>query len=211
MPQRGTTTARIADTCQCTFPATARVYVRIYGYLLPQLLDIHTIDPNYRLGHSTAQSARAIPWHTFPPHPNASPPLVPLYSNPTSPRGTIPLSLYTAITTIPTTNMTVSQHPSANGPYNCADPHQHHHQHYSHAGKGARRAGDLILVLLAILCPPAVAHIKTGRRDLTLSIVLTLFGWAPGIFRTLSAIITLTCALLFLSFPFFCPALPCPE
>ena len=42
---------------------------------------------------------------------------------------------------------------------------------------------DLVLLCLAVLAPPAVAHIKTGRKDLTLNFVLTLFGWLPGILR----------------------------
>lgn len=42
---------------------------------------------------------------------------------------------------------------------------------------------DILLVLLACLCPPAIAWIKTKKKDLLLSFLLTLLLWAPGIFR----------------------------
>ena len=44
---------------------------------------------------------------------------------------------------------------------------------------------DSILVLLAIVLPPAVAWIKTGRKDLALNIIATVFVWFPGILRKL--------------------------
>jgi uncharacterized membrane protein YqaE (UPF0057 family) len=42
---------------------------------------------------------------------------------------------------------------------------------------------DILLLILAILAPPAVAWIKTGRKDLLLSFICTLLAWVPGIFR----------------------------
>lgn len=33
------------------------------------------------------------------------------------------------------------------------------------------------------MCPPAVAWIRTGKHDLGLNFILTILGWAPGIFH----------------------------
>jgi uncharacterized membrane protein YqaE (UPF0057 family) len=40
-----------------------------------------------------------------------------------------------------------------------------------------------VLFLLSCICPPAVAYILTKKKDLTLSIVLTLLGGIPGVLR----------------------------
>jgi uncharacterized membrane protein YqaE (UPF0057 family) len=48
------------------------------------------------------------------------------------------------------------------------------------------RATDGILACLTVLCPPAVAYIKSGRKqDVWLNLGLTLFGWGPGMLREL--------------------------
>lgn len=77
-----------------------------------------------------------------------------------------------------------------------------HHNHPYEAGsscnaceaeKRRSKAADWILAALVVICPPAVAYIKTGKRDLWLNVLLTLFGWAPGMLRE---------SLSFLSTPF---------
>jgi uncharacterized membrane protein YqaE (UPF0057 family) len=56
-----------------------------------------------------------------------------------------------------------------------------------HAEQKRTRATDGILACLTVLCPPAVAYIKSGRKqDVWLNLGLTVFGWGPGMLRELN-------------------------
>lgn len=82
-------------------------------------------------------------------------------------------------------------------------PSHHVHNHDGTTGTCTAcarrtRATDLLLTVLAVLCPPGVAYIKTGMEDVWLNVALTLFGWVPGMLRTFCLILP-----TFLFFSFF--------
>ena len=56
--------------------------------------------------------------------------------------------------------------------------------------KDKKETDDLILILLSLLLPPLGVAIKRGvDLQLFINIILTLFGWLPGIIHALYIIL----------------------